>query len=261
MIENIFEKLKKVPAWASVVALIIGAIVSALPIVLNGDVFTQELTETLKGFYETPVQVTVGAGFAYLIAVLVALIDYIIVEGCARIVFQWAVNSRYTNRGKKYFLNVVRLAFGVIKTVIGIYSVIGVFVTSAVFAYIGNALLFVLRTFIITMVYLGIRKECINDIFVFNCYNRLFVVYFIYNGASNLLELFTTVLTAPIDVGYAIYTGVMLLIVALSALALYFTVFKKLKEEQEKARQIVIIPPKKDDNGGNNDEIFKGFGI
>ena len=110
----------------------------------------------------------------------------------------------------------------------------------------------------ITLLYWGIRKECLNDKFVFNCYNRLYFIYFVYNGATWLLELFTNILSGQIDVGYAIYSAVMVVIVALCALAIYFTIYKKLKKEQEDARKIIILPPT---SGGGDSEIFRGYGL
>ena len=73
-----------------------------------------------------------------------------------------------------------------------------------------------------------------------------------------MLELFTTVLSQEIDVAYAIYSGAMVAVVALTAVALYFTLYKKLKKEQEDARKIINLPPI--NNGGDN-EIFRGYGL
>ncbi len=258
MLEKIFGKLNKIPSWVSIVALAVGVVVASIPVVLNGEGFINELTALLENVAPANTTPNVSGGFVYLVAVLDAILSYLIIEVCAHFVFQWAVNNRYTNRGKQYYVTAVRYAFALINLVIGLYDIVGVYVSHVVYSYVGVAFLFVLRTAVVTFVYLGIRKECINDKFVFNCYNRLYLIYFMYNAALNLLELFTNVLSTEIDVGYAIYSGVMVAIVALSALALYLTVFKKLKKEQEEARKIVIIPPV---GGGDNSEIFKGFGL
>ncbi len=258
MLEKIFGKLNKIPSWVSVIALAIGVVVASVPVILHGDGLITEITELLQTVAPANTVPNVNGGFVYLVAVLDALISYLIIEFCAHFVFQWAVNSRYTNRGKQYYTTVVRYAFALINLVIGLYDIIGVYVSNVVYSYVGIAFLFVLRTAVVTFVYLGIRKECINDKFVFNCYNRLYIIYFMYNAAYYLLELFLNVLSTEIDVGYAVFSGVMVGIVALSALVLYLTVFKKLKKEQEDARKIVIIPPV---GGGDNTEIFKGFGM
>ncbi len=259
MIEKIFKKLNAIPSWVSVVALVIGCLVTGIPTLLNFDVFMQEITTYIQSMSTTPLQISATPGFKYLITAIVIAFDYFIVEGVARLVFAWAVRYRYTNRGKKYYLISVRYGMAVVKLVYGLYSLVGVWAPN-VFYYSSDIVLFVLRTAVITFVYLAIRKECVNDKFVFSLYNRLYTVYFIYNGAIWLFDLFATLLTSPIDVAFVIYAGVVLAVVCASAALLYFTVYKKLKKEQEEARKIIVLPPTSG-NGGNDSEIFRGYGL
>ncbi|MBQ8178087.1 MAG: hypothetical protein IJ033_02730 [Clostridia bacterium] len=260
MLEKIFQKLNKIPSWVSIIALAIGCIVQGIPTILNFDVFMQEITTYIQGLSTSPVQVSATPGFKYLMAAIVIVINYFIIEGVAHLVYGWAVRYRYTNRGKKYYITSVRYGMAVVELVYGLYSLLSVWAPS-VFYYSSDAVLFVLRTAVITFVYLGIKNECVNDKFVFSLYNRLFTIYFIYNGAIWLFDLFSVLLTSPIDVAYAIYAAVVLVIVALSAGLLYFTIYKKLKKEQEEARKIIILPPTSGMGGGNDSEIFRGYGL
>lgn len=257
MIEKIFEKLNKLPNWLGFVAVIVGCLVSAIPSVLNTEPLLAEFNSILQSAGDFQYQATATPGFKYLVGGLVFVGEWLIMELVGQFVFSWAVSSRYTNRGKKYFLNSLRYSYGVIRLIYGLYSLLSVWAPN-VFYYSADAVLFVVRTLVITLLYWGIRKECLNDKFVFNCYNRLYFIYFVYNGATWLLELFTNILSGQIDVGYAIYSAVMVVIVALCALAIYFTIYKKLKKEQEDARKIIILPPT---SGGGDSEIFRGYGL
>lgn len=255
MIEKLFEKINKIPIWVGYVAVLVGCLVSAIPSVLNTDAVIQEINALLQTTGEF--KLTATPGFKYLVGVVIFIGNWLVMEVVAQIVFSWAVSSRYTNRGKKYFLNSLRYGYGLLMLLYGLYSLLSVFAPN-VFIYSADAVLFVLRTLIITIVFVGIRKECLNDKFVYNCYSKLYFVYFVYNGATWLLELFTGALSAEIDVPFVIYSAVMVAVVGLSALALYFTVFKMLKKEQEEARKIIILPPTQ---GGGDSEIFKGYGL
>ncbi|MBO7178280.1 MAG: hypothetical protein J6V69_04195 [Clostridia bacterium] len=258
MIEKIFEKLNKIPSWIAVVVVVLGCLVSAIPSVLNTEPLVAELNAILQSTGDIQYQATATPGFKYLVGVIVFIGNWVVFEVVAQFVFSWAVSSRYTNRGKKHFLTSARYTYGIIRLVYGLYSLLSVYAPS-VFFYSADAVIFVLRTALITALYWGIRKECLNDKFVFNCYNRLFFIYFVYSGATWLLELFTTVLAEKIDVGLAIYAAVMVVIVGISALVLYFTIYKKLKKEQEEARKMIILPPI--NNGGGDSEIFRGYGL
>ena len=257
MIEKIFEKINRIPAWVGYVVVLVGCLVSAIPSVLNTEPLLAEFNSILQSAGDFQYQATATPGFKYLVGGIVFVGNWLVMELVAQFVFSWAVSSRYTNRGKKYFLNSVRYGYGLIRLVYGLYSLVSVWAPS-VFYYSADVVLFVLRTLVFTIVFWGIRKECLNDKFVFHCYNRLYFIYFVYNGASWLLELFTTVLSKEIDVGFAIYSGVMVAVVAICALVLYFTVYKKLKKEQEDARKIIILPPT---SGGGDNEIFRGYGL
>ena len=258
MIEKIFEKLNKIPSWVAVIAVLLGCLVSAVPSVLNTEPLIAEINSILQSTGEIQYQATATPGFKYLVGVVVFAGNWLIFEVVAQLLFSWAVSSRYTNRGKKYFLTSARYAYGVIRLIYGLYSLLSVFAPT-VFYYSADVVIFIVRTAVITALYLGIRKECLNDKFVFNCYNRLYFIYFVYNGAIWLLELFTGVLAEQIDVGAVIYSAVMVALVGGVALALYFTVYKKLKKEQEEARKMIILPPI--NNGGDDSEIFRGYGL
>ena len=260
MLEKIFQKLNKIPSWVSIIALAIGCIVQGIPSILNFDVFMQEITSYIQSVATSPVQVSATPGFKYLIAAISIVINYFIIEGVAHLVFSWAMRNRFTNRGKKYYITSVRYGMAVVELVYGLYSLLAVWVPN-VFYYSADIVLFLLRTGIITIVYWAIRKECINDKFVFALYNRLYTVYFIYNGAIWLFELFSVLLTSPIDIPYMIYSIAVLAVVGGSAVLLYFTIYKKLKKEQEEARKIIILPPTSSMGGGNDSEIFRGYGL
>ena len=257
MIEKIFERLNKLPAWIGYVAVLVGCVVSAIPTILNTDPLLAEFNSILQEAGEFQYKLNATPGFKYLVGAFMFIIIWAIMELVGQFIFSWAVSSRYTNRGKKYFLNSLRYAYGLIRLVYGLYSLLSVWVPN-VFLYSADAVLFIVRTAVITLLYMGIRKECLNDKDVFNCYSRLYFIYFIYNGATWLLNFFTTVLSAPIIVADAIYSAVMVAIIAISALALYFTIYKKLKKEQEEARKIIILPPT---SSGGDSEIFKGYGL
>lgn len=257
MIEKIFEKLNKIPAWVGYVVLIVGCCISAVPTILGTDTLINELNEIIQSTGQLQYQISATPGFKWVMGVVTAIVNWLVVELVGQFIFSWAVSSRYTNRGKKYYLNSLRYSYAVIRVVYGLYSLLSVWAPN-VFAYSAEAVLFVIRTVVITITFYGIRKECLNDKFVYNCYSRLYFIYFVYNGASWLLQLFTTVLSSPIDVAFSIYSAVMIVVVGLSALALYLIMFKKLKKEQEEARKIIILPPT---SGGGDSEIFKGYGL
>lgn len=258
MIEKIFAKLNKMPSWIAIIAVVLGCLVSAIPSVLNTEPLIAEINSIIQSTGDIQYQATATPGFKYLVGAIFFAGKWVIFEVVAQFLFSWAVSSRYTNRGKKYFLTSARYAYGVISLIYGLYSILSVYVP-IVFYYSADAVLFIVRTAVVTALYWGIRQECLNDKFVFNCYNRLYVIYFVYNGANWLLQLFTTVLAEQIDVGMAIYSAVMVAIVGGSALLLYFTVYKKLKKEQEEARKMIILPPI--NNGGGDSEIFRGYGL
>ena len=257
MIEKIFEKLNKIPAWIGYVVVALGCLVSAIPSVLNTEPMLAQFNSIIQSTGELEYQLKATPGFKYLVGGITFVGTWVIFEIVCQFIFSWTVTSRYTNRGKKYFLNSARYCYGIIRLVFGLYSLLSVWAPNAYF-YSSDVVLFILRTTIISVLFWGIRKECLNDKFVFLCYNRLYIIYFIYNGATWLLELFTTVLSQEIDVAYAIYSGAMVAVVALTAVALYFTLYKKLKKEQEDARKIINLPPI--NNGGDN-EIFRGYGL
>lgn len=261
MLEKIFKKLNQIPSWVSIVVLVVACVVANVPNLLNFDSYMQMITESIQELSPSPVQVNVTPGFKYVAVAIMVVFSYLIIELVARLMYGWASRSRYTNRGKKYLLTSVRYGMAVVHLVHGLYSLLSVYAPE-VYSYSGEAVLFLLRTAIITLVFLGIRKECINDKFVFTLYNRLYGIYFIYNGALYLLDLLSTVLIAPIDVPYAIYCAIMLAVVGISAGVLYLIMFKKLKKEQEDARKILIIPPiSGNGRGGDDSEIFNGYGM
>lgn len=261
MLEKLFQKLNKIPSWVSIVVLAVGCIVANVPNLLTFDSFVSVMIESIKEIYTSPVAVTVTPAFKWVTIIFMVIILYFIIELVAQGVFSWAVRSRYTNRGKKYYLVSVRYGMGLVQIVYGLYSLLSVYAPDVYF-YSAEIVLFLLRTAVITMVYYGIRKECINDKFVFSLYNRLYTMYFIYHGAFNLLNLFTALLSSPIVVGDAISFAVSLAVVALVALALYFTLYKKLKKEQEEARKSFVLPQMPGNGSDDNDhEIFSGYGM
>lgn len=256
MIEKIFNKLNKIPSWVGWTALFVSSMILALPTMLSFDTFLQKLNEYFLDALQQPFKVNVAPQFKYFVGAMEAIISCLIIEAVSQIVYGWAFRNRYTNRGKKFYLNSVRYSMAAVQTVYGLYSLIAVWAPS-VFSYSGEAVLFVLRTAVITAMFMGIRKECVNDKFVFLVYNRLYCIYFIYNGALWLLNFFTSLLATEIKVGSVIFDAVMVIIIAASAAALYFTVYKKLKKEQEEARQTIILPP----TSGGDSEIFRGYGM
>ncbi len=262
MLEKLFQKLNKIPSWVSIVALVIGCVVVNVPNLLTFDSFVDVMIESIKQVYTTPVAVTITPAFKWVTVAFMVVISYLVVELVARGVFGWAVRNRYTNRGKNFYLVSVRYAMAIVQTIYGLYSLLAVYAPN-VYYYSGEMVLFLVRTAVITFVYYGIRKECVNDKFVFSLYNRLFTMYFIYNGAFNLLNLFTTLLTAPISIGDAVYSAVSIVIIAGVVALLYFTIYKKLKKEQEDARKTFVLPHMtgmgSDDS--NDHEIFRGYGM
>ena len=261
MISKLFSKLNKIPGWVSIVVVIIACIFSVIPELLTFDnsIYQEALglMDLTSGVVQDSATIT-NPAYKYVVVFFDAILTWIIMELVAGCVFNWAVRSRFTNRGKQQFLVATRLGYAVVMLLYGIFSFTALW-APAVYNFAYDIVLFVLRTAVFTIVYLGIKEDCVNDKFVFTLYNRLFTLYFTYNAVLYLLLMVMELLsTETIVVIAVVANAVGLAVVLIAGVILYFTVYKKLKKEQEENRKIILPPPT---DGGNNYEIFKGYGM
>ena len=262
MITKIYDKISKLPKWTGIVAVIVAAIVANIPMMLSFDVLWNSI---LASYAEAGIDVSGTLGnlpdsYKYVVAFLGALVTWGIMELIAYVVI-WIMSGSGKVRDKRYFYNAVRFTYAVYKLIVGLYSLTAVYAPAA-YVYGYDWLNFIVLTSLFTLCYLGIRQNCVNDNFVFNTYSRLYSVWFIYQGIVCLLNFMLIIADASYATEYKISSGVMLGLVAVAALVLYLTVYRKLKKEQDDNRSNFIPPvPPQRPGGQDNDEIFRGYGL
>ena len=260
MIAKLFSKLNKIPGWVTIAVVIVACLFAVIPDLLTFDNGIYEDALGLMDLTSGAIQETTitNPAYKYVVVFFDGILTWVIMELVVGCVFNWAVRSRYTNRGKQYLLKAVRIGYAVVQLVYGIFSFTAVW-APAVYSFAYDIVLYALRPAVFTIVYLGVKEECVNDNFVFTLYNRLFTLYFMYNAILYLLFMVLELLNPDKIVVTAVIANAVGLVVVLAAGAiLYFTVYKKLKTEQEENRKIILPPPSDD---GNSYEIFKGYGM
>lgn len=262
MITKLYDRISKLPQWTGIVAVIVAAIVANIPMMLSFDVLWEAI---LASYTEAGMDVSGTLGnlpdsYKYVVAFLGALVTWGIMELVAYVV-TWIMSGSGRVRDKKYFYNAVRFTYAVYKLIVGLYSLTAVYAPAA-YAYGYDWLNFVVLTALFTLCYLGVRQKCVNDNFVFNTYSRLYSIWFIYQGIVCLLDFMLIIADASYGVAYKVSSGVMLGLVAIAALVLYLTVYRKLKKEQADNRSNFIPPvPPQRPGGQGDDEIFRGYGL
>ena len=254
MITKIYDKISKLPKWTGIVAVIVAAIVANIPMMLNFDVLWNSI---LASYAEAGIDVSGTLGnlpdsYKYVVALLGALVTWGIMELIAYVVI-WIMSGSGRVRDKKYFYNAVRFTYAVYKLIVGLYSLAD---SRALLADRG------LRS-------RGIRLR----IRLVEFYSADVAVYAVLSGYQEKMRqrqfrfqylfppLFGMVHISGNSLSVEFYVD-LLGLVAVAALVLYLTVYRKLKKEQDDNRSNFIPPvPPQRPGGQGDDEIFRGYGL
>ncbi len=257
-INKVLDKLNKLPVWVGYVTVIVVSVVAAIPSVMVSEVYFNAYAKEISAILGQSISIVVYDWQKALLAFGSGFVAWGVLEFIIWVVLSWMQRSRRIVRDVKSFKSTARYCYTIYELIVGLGSLTSIWNTLACNYYIG-ILEFIVKTVIFTLGYLYVKDRCLDPNFVFNAYNGLFMVHFIYYGAYSTLNVVSDIIDTSTEVGVIVSDAVMLAVVIAGCIALYFTVYKKLQEEQKENRKRILPPDF--DQGNGPDEIFRGYGM